>query len=353
MMDPGIFQQKLLDWYRKEARVLPWRTDPAPYKVWISEMMLQQTRVDTVIPYFERFVSEIPSVGDLSETPDDRLLKLWQGLGYYRRAMNLKKAARIMMEQFDGRIPDTVELLKTLPGIGDYSAGAIASIGFGVKTCAVDGNVLRVMARLTADSGNIDDPSVKKRWKAEVQKLLPENGAGDFNQALMDLGATICLPNGAPRCTECPVRPLCEADKAGIASLIPEKIKVRDRRIEQKTVFILVDNGRFALRKREPEGLLANLFEFPHAEGFLSLEECGAMLKEWGISGYDILPAGEARHVFSHLEWHMKGYFVAVRDKKPMAEWIWVSPEEIRLAYSIPTAFKGFMKWLNIPNLKL
>jgi A/G-specific adenine glycosylase len=261
--------------------------------------------------------------------------------------MNLKKAARIMMEQFDGRLPDTVEMLKTLPGIGEYSAGAVASIAFGVKTCAVDGNVLRVMARLTADSGNIDDPSVKRRLTEEVKKLLPESGAGDFNQALMDLGATICLPNGEPRCPECPARLLCEAEKAGIASIIPKKSKARDRRIEKKTVFILAENGRIALRKRGPDGLLANLWEFPHTEGFLSLEECDAMLNSWGIPGYDILPGGEAKHVFSHLEWHMKGFFIAVRDKKFLTDWTWVSPEEIRRTYSIPTAFKGFMKWID------
>ena len=167
----------------------------------------------------------------------------------------------------------------------------------------------------------------------------------------MDLGATICLPNGAPRCPECPVRPLCEADRTGIASRIPEKIKARDRRIEQKTVFILAENGRVALRKRGPDGLLANLFEFPHTEGFLSLEECGAIVKEWGILAYDILPAGEARHIFSHLEWHMQGYFIAVRDKKPLTEWTWVSPEEIRLTYSIPAAFKGFMKWTDLKRI--
>lgn len=336
----------LLDWYRKEARTLPWRDDPSPYHTWISEMMLQQTRVDTVIPYYNRFVTEVPSVEALSEIPEEKLLKLWQGLGYYNRAMNMKKAARMIVENFNGEIPSSVEELQTLPGIGVYSAGAIASIAFGARACAVDGNVLRVIARITANTGDIADRQIKRELQEVVSHLLPAEHTGDFNQALMDLGATVCLPNGEPKCGACPMRTVCKAFKKGLTAQIPQKDKDKKRQVEKRTVFILSHENRFALRKRDNKGLLANLWEFPNTGGQLSEEECIEKIVEWGLSPGSIRPVGSFRHVFSHLEWHMSGYFVSAGGTENLPGWVWVTKEEMADRYSIPTAFRGFIKWI-------
>ncbi len=352
MINPEDFQTELLDWYSKEARTLPWRNDPDPYKTWISEMMLQQTRVDTVIPYYNRFIAEIPTVRALSDVPEEKLLKLWQGLGYYSRAMNLQKAARILIEKFNGEIPSDIKELQSLPGIGAYSSGAIASIAFGARTCAVDGNVLRVMARITANTGDISDRMVKIQLTEVVEGLLPARRTGDFNQALMDLGATTCLPNGEPKCAVCPVQGYCEAYGKGLVSMIPEKAKSKERRTEEMTVFILSRDDAILLKKRAGRGLLANLWEFPHTGGHLAEEECKEKLEEWGIRSRDITPIGPSRHIFSHLEWHMTGYFILADSRRPLPagnpqeEWVWASKKEILQRYSIPTAFKSFMKWI-------
>ncbi len=347
VIDPKKFQDSLLAWYRKESRDLPWRRDPSPYNVWISEMMLQQTRVDTVIPYFTRFLTEIPDVRALAGVPDDKLMKCWQGLGYYRRAQNLKKAAQRILERFDGKIPSSLQDLRTLPGIGAYSAGAIASIAFGVRTCAVDGNVLRVMARLSAYSGSLSDPAAKKRMTEITEALLPENGAGDFNQALMDLGATVCLPNGEPRCPVCPVREMCEVRAKDLVASIPAKEKTKARRIEKRTIFIILCTDRVALRRRGPEGLLADLWEFPNEEGFLSAKKAEKILRQWDVEPLQITPAGEARHIFSHLEWRMKSFLVLARGNGASPApygLVFASLQELRQNYSVPTAFRFFLK---------
>ena len=347
MPDPEEFQRRLLDWYDREARILPWRGELDPYKIWISEMMLQQTRVDTVIPYYFRFIAAIPSVDALSLLPEDQLLKLWQGLGYYRRAMNLQKAARIIMERFHGQLPSAIADLQSLPGIGPYSSGAIASIAFGTKTCAIDGNVLRVMARLTGTRDNIAEPAVKRRLEDTLKELLPEDRIGDFNQAMMELGALVCLPNGTPKCEECPHHAQCEAARQGLCAVIPEKIKDKQRRIETKTVFVISAENYIALRKRKKGGLLANLWEFPQVDGHLSEDECKDMLKKWGILNAEIIQTEFSRHIFSHLEWHMTGYSVfAEKTADYPPEWVWASKNEIVQYYAIPTAFKGFMKWI-------
>jgi len=338
------FHQDLLAWYRSSARDLPWRREPAPYRIWISEMMLQQTRVDTVIPYYNRFIEEIPTIQKLAAIEEDRLLKLWQGLGYYNRALNLKKAARRIVEEFDGIMPSEVKDLMTLPGIGEYSSGAIASIAFGKKVPAIDGNVLRIVARITGSREDIGSIKTKELFRPVVLSLLPEVAVGDFNQALMDLGATICLPNGSPKCAECPVQGYCLAHKDGLVSELPVKTRKKIRVVEEKTVLVISLENRLAIRKRDGGGLLPNLFEFPNLPGHLTEQECKEAVETLGVKALEIKGLNPVRHIFTHLEWKMKGYFVEVELKREQEGLIWATREEIDTFYSIPTAFKGFLK---------
>ena len=309
-VDFDLFRNSLLVWYDKHARVLPWRDNPSPYRVWISEIMLQQTRVDTVKPYFERFLTELPTIKDLAEVSDERLMKLWEGLGYYSRARNLKKAAIQIVEEYDGELPANIEELMKLSGIGPYTSGAIGSIAFGLRGTAVDGNVYRVIARLTANQNDLSERSAKKEIEDLVLALLPEDRVGDFNQGLMELGATVCLPNGQPKCEECPVRELCEAKELGIEMTLPVKVKKKARRVEEKTIFVIEYNDRIAIRQRPMEGLLNGLWEFPNLDGLFDEEECEDIMKNWGIRFSRIIPLGKAKHIFSHIEWQMVGYFV-------------------------------------------
>jgi A/G-specific adenine glycosylase len=341
------FNSKLLEWYDCNARILPWRDNPSPYRVWISEIMLQQTRVDTVKPYFERFMKAVPTIQELVDISEDRLLKLWEGLGYYSRARNLKKAAAAIMQEFEGQIPSDIQSLKSLPGIGPYTSGAIASIAFGVKAPAIDGNVLRVMARITANKGDIASPRIKKEIEDLVNQILPVERTGDFNQALMELGATVCLPNGSPKCAECPVQAICKGHLQDIAVELPVKAKKKDRRIEQKTIFVIAYKGNIAIRQRAKEGLLSSLWEFPNVEGHLTYEESEARLKEWGITSCEIMPMETSKHIFTHLEWHMIGYFILVQSIQEYDNFIWAAGEEIKKQYSIPTAFKAYSRFIN------
>ena len=337
------FKNKLLGWYDNSARVLPWRNNPAPYRVWISEIMLQQTRVDTVKPYFESFMSAIPTIQALADISEERLLKLWEGLGYYSRAKNLKRAAQVIVEQFNGELPSDIVSLMTLPGIGPYSAGAIASIAFGIRTSAIDGNVLRVMSRIFVNKGDITNPKVKKEIEDLVNMLLPFERVGDFNQALMELGATVCLPSGPPKCIECPVHSICEGYRQGIAAELPVKAKKKERKIEQKTIFVIDFNGNIAIRQRPEEGLLSSLWEFPNVEGHLSCEESERQMKEWGITADRIMPMKASKHIFTHLEWHMVGYYISAQSIQAEDLFIWATREKIKEQYSIPTAFKAYM----------
>jgi A/G-specific adenine glycosylase len=343
MMNAAEFQSELIKWYKTEARVLPWRSDPNPYYVWISEIMLQQTRVDTVIPYFLRFIAEIPNVHELAHIEEERLLKLWQGLGYYNRALNLKKAAQMIVQKFGGSIPSDMKELMSLPGIGVYTAGAISSIAFGKAVPAIDGNVLRIIARVTASSKDIGDPKTKKQFEPVLTELLPSGNPGDFNQTLMDLGATICLPNGEPKCGECPVSGFCEAYKKNLTSEIPVMSNKKARRIEKKTVMLISYNDMFAIRKRDKNGLLPNLWEFPNFEGHLTLEKCEQVLNGFGIAAVEITALPPSKHIFTHLEWEMKGYFVCVAELQDSSDFVWVTKDEIKNRYSIPTAFKSFI----------
>lgn len=330
----------LLLWYRENARVLPWRSDPTPYRVWISEIMLQQTRVAAVLDYYRRFLEAVPTVADLAALPEDALMKLWQGLGYYSRARNLQKAARQIVENFDGVFPNTYDEIRSLAGVGDYTAGAVASIAFGLPVPAVDGNVLRVVTRITGDTGDITTPAVKRRITEALRQIIPTEAPGQFNQAMMELGATVCGPNTAPRCDDCPVSGLCLGRQRGTAETLPVKKAKKERRVEEKTVLLLKRDGKIALRKRPKTGLLAGLWEFPNVEGTLDETAAGAAVEAMGLSVIDWQSRLTAKHIFTHVEWRMTGYALTVRGDGP-AELEWVDAAGLA-ARSVPSAFARY-----------
>ena len=370
----------LQSWFTQNARVLPWRENPIAYYVWISEIMLQQTRVEAVKPYFDRFIRELPDVKALAECEEDRLLKLWEGLGYYNRVRNLKTAANQILDNYNGVIPSEYEELLKLKGIGHYTAGAIASIAYGKAVPAVDGNVLRVISRVTADDSDIMKQSVRTHMEERLQDLMIACGNMDetkleenlvlipsiFNQALMELGATVCLPNGAPKCDVCPWHGICEARKQNRIAELPVKKKAKERRIEEKTVFIIKDGEQLALHKRPKKGLLAGLYELPNTEGHLLEDEAIEYIKAQGYTPVRIQPACDAKHIFSHVEWHMKGYVVFLQaadyanEKQDVANektdtgtcknanWIFINVEETKNNYAIPSAFVKYTAYLNM-----
>lgn len=344
----------LLKWYDKNRRVLPWREDPAPYRVWVSEIMLQQTRVEAVKPYFERFMETFPDIAALAGAEEDLLLKMWEGLGYYNRARNLQKAAVRIQEDYGGKMPDTLEGLLTLPGIGSYTAGAVASIAFRRAVPAVDGNVLRVLARLRKDSRAITDAKVRQQVESELKEIMPGDRPGDFNQAMMEIGACVCIPNGAPLCGKCPLNGICMAHMAGEEQEYPCKPPKKPRITEDRTVLVVMDENRAAIRKRHGKGLLAGMYEFPSMEGFRTAEEVVEYLAENGLKALRVQPLEEARHIFTHREWHMKGYMVRVDELEPRSEegvtrdWLYIEPEETKNRYPIPSAFSAYTKYLNI-----
>lgn len=321
----------LLLWYRENARRLPWRQNPAPYHVWVSEIMLQQTRVAAVLDYYTRFLGALPTVADLARCPEDRLMKLWQGLGYYSRARNLQRAAWQILEDFGGEFPSRYEDIRSLTGVGDYTAGAIASIAFGLPVPAVDGNVLRVVSRLTGDDRDVTRPQVKEEIRSALEEVIPRDLPGDFNQAMMDLGATVCLPNGAPLCEKCPLADFCRGHLEGTARDLPVKAPKRGRKVEERTVYIILKNGRVALRRRPERGLLAGLWEYPNG---LSPWPCPVEGKE--------AFAGTGKHIFTHKEWHMTAYTVETTEEKLPPGWVWATGEEWKETYALPSAFAPF-----------
>ncbi len=340
----------LLDWFYKNQRILPFRTDPSPYHVWLSEIMLQQTRVSAALPYYERFLAALPDIPALAACEEEKLHKLWEGLGYYSRVKNLQKAAKIVCEKYGGALPADYDALRALPGIGDYTAGAIASISFGLPVPAVDGNVLRVFARLYNDSRLVTAPAVKREFTARVMEHQPPDKAGDYNQALMELGALVCLPNGAPLCDACPLRTLCRARAAGTALDLPQKAKPKARRVEPVTVVLAESPAGVLLRRRPEKGLLAGLWEPLTREGeALSPEQLGPWLRELGLTGCTglrTLPA--AKHIFSHIEWQMTLYAVSVPAQPAPEGFVWAGREELKNEYTLPGAFKACKKWLGV-----
>lgn len=326
----------LLLWYRENARVLPWRSDPTPYHVWVSEIMLQQTRVAAVLEYYRRFLEAAPTVSHLAALPQEQLMKLWQGLGYYSRARNLQKAAQQIMAQHGGIFPNAYESIRALAGVGDYTAGAISSIAFHLPVPAVDGNVLRVVARITGDTGDISTPAMKKKVAAALAEIIPLDAPGDFNQALMELGATVCLPNGAPLCDRCPAADFCRAFREGCTDQLPVKAPKKARRVEARTVYLLFHDNRVALRRRPAKGLLAGLWEYPNQ---LTGDD---PLPAWGLSPCSLERAGTAKHIFTHIEWHMAAMVGELPDATLPEGWVWANRLDLRDTYAIPNAFQGF-----------
>lgn len=340
----------LLSWYRKDHRILPWRQQKNPYYIWISEIMLQQTRVEAVKPYFERFIQALPTVEEVADCPEEYLLKLWEGLGYYNRVRNIQKAAIVIREKYKGQLPADYGKLKELPGIGSYTAGAIASIAYDIPVPAVDGNVLRVYARLMNDEEDILKQSVKTRVERELGKIMPEESSGDFNQALMELGATVCVPNGQPKCDSCPVKGLCRAYALGRQMELPVKKKASKRRIEKKTVLVIQDGERVAVSQRPPTGLLAGMYELPNLEGHKSEEEVLKYVSDWGMIPMRIQSVGESRHIFSHVEWDMRGFAVKVAalEQSEQKQMFFVEIKEAEKKYAIPAAFRAYTSYMNM-----
>jgi len=338
----------LLSWYRSNKRDLPWRANKDAYRIWISEIMLQQTRVEAVKPYYFRFMEHFPTVQDLAEASDELLMKCWEGLGYYSRARNLKKAAQIVVEEYGGKLPESREDLLKLPGIGSYTAGAIASIAYDIAAPAVDGNVLRVLSRVTGSYDDILKQSTKRRMEELVSQVIKDGEAGDFTQAMIETGAIVCIPNGDPLCDRCPFYTVCAARKNGLTGEIPVKAPKKKRKIEEKTVLLLRCGEKIAIRKRGAEGLLASLYEFPNWEGTLS--ETDVERKFGGVQSVERVP--DAKHIFSHIEWHMSGYYVTLAQmsceeafgESPV---IFVDLEQLKEQYPIPSAFSSFKKYLD------
>lgn len=375
MIDPALFQKALLHWYHRNKRSMPWRDDPTPYHVWISEIMLQQTRVDAVRGHYVRFIERLPDVKSLAEADDDELHKLWEGLGYYSRAKNLKKAAGVLMRDYHGELPADFASLRKLPGIGPYTAGAICSIAFHMEVPAVDGNVMRVLSRLTGDSRDISLSETRRAMEDAVRRLIPPGDAHHFNQALMELGATICIPNGSPRCDECPVGNMCHALETGTQLTLPLRPAKKARRIEARTVLLFVnENKEFYIQKRPETGLLAGLWQFPSIPGELYEPSLRRLLKESGVSVVRMVGIESAKHVFTHLEWHMRGYLIVVDssgarrfvDEKrqtggdplqtdagvyfpslplsPGENSAWCGKDALRKDYGIPSAFRTYIR---------
>ncbi|MBP3617969.1 MAG: A/G-specific adenine glycosylase [Lachnospiraceae bacterium] len=391
----------LLHWYDYNKRILPWREAPTPYHVWVSEIMLQQTRVEAVKGYYDRFLTCLPDIKALAEAEEETLLKLWEGLGYYNRVRNMQKAAKVLVEQYDGKMPADYEKIRALPGIGDYTAGAISSIAFGLPYPAVDGNVLRVMSRITCSEEDIAKESTKKKLKEDLINVLqgqdgrnrggeqaelrtkeitgdgPGNPYGDFNQSLMELGATVCLPNGKPLCEQCPVMHLCKAFHAGREQELPIKSAAKARRIEHRKVYLITRDGKVLLHRREKKGLLAGLWEFPNELVVESEKRYGDNTAD-GIAGFLEPLSGvrlhqtgktkPAKHIFSHVEWHMEGIWLEVQTvpetglatltsttsgteakdnatgQKIPQDWAFATPQELQEKYPIPSAFEAFVR---------
>jgi len=329
----------LLPWYRLNRRELPWRADREPYHIWLSEIMLQQTRVEAVRGYYTRFLAALPTVEALADCDDGELAKLWEGLGYYSRVRNLKKAAQVIQTRWDGRFPRSYEDVLALPGIGEYTAGAICSIAYGLPTPAVDGNVLRVYSRLMNDPAPIDLPATKRKVTAALAAVYPEE-AGEFTQALMELGATVCGPNRKPDCGGCPCRDFCLGRQSGHPEALPVKLPKKQRRQEDRTVFILSCDGRYALGRRPDRGLLAGLWEFPNVTGHLDTAQALAAVEKMGLRPRQLHREVSRKHIFTHIQWDMRGIYLEVAETGGGFQWF--TEEEINTQAALPTAFRLF-----------
>jgi len=336
----SLLARTLPDWFETHRRDLPWRRDREPYHVWLSEVMLQQTRVEAVRDYYLRFLAALPTIPALAAAGPDTLQKLWEGLGYYNRVRNLQRAARIVVEEYGGRFPTDYAAIRALPGIGDYTAGAIASICFEQPTPAVDGNVLRVVSRVESSFEPVTEQRVKKDVAARLAAVYPVGRCGAFTQSLMELGATVCLPNGAPRCGECPCRAFCRGYAGGVAARLPVRAAKKERRVEKKTVFLLRCGARFAVVRRPDQGLLAGLWSFPNVDGFLTPQQALDQAAAWGCEPEAVERSVERGHIFTHVRWELRCYAVSCRAAGPGFRW--VTPETLEREIALPTAFRQF-----------
>ena len=332
--------QPLLVWFQAHARTLPWRADREPYHVWLSEIMLQQTRVEAVRGYYARFLAAAPDVFALAALPEAQLLKLWEGLGYYNRARKAQACAQEVAAR-GGVWPNTVEGLLALPGIGPYTAGALASICFARPAAAVAGNVLRVCARVLDDATPIDSAAHKAALTAALSACYPAGHCGDFTQALMELGATVCGPNRAPQCEVCPIAALCLARAHGTAAALPVKAPKRAKRAEDYTVFCLRCGDRLAVERRPEHGLLAGLWELPNTPGLLDERQAGEYASGQGLGDVRLRSARDGRHIFTHIVWTMRCYTLECSAMPP--RYHWATPDELREEISLPTAFRQFV----------
>ena len=337
----------LLSWYDQNKRQLPWRDQNNAYYTWVSEIMLQQTRVEAVKPYFLRFINELPDIDALACYPEDKLLKLWEGLGYYTRVRNMQKAAMEVQKTYGGVLPKDYQALCGLKGIGSYTAGAIASIAYGIPVPAVDGNVLRVLSRLLENEEDILKQSVKKRVEKQLKEVIPSNRPGDFNQALMELGAVVCIPNGRAECENCPLAFLCRAYVHNRVAELPKRAEKRPRSVQKRTILIIRDGENFAICRRPMRGLLAGLYEPMNLSGHLSKQEALEQVKKIGLVPIRIRQLEDAKHIFSHVEWRMIGYQVQVEaiDEKIKDRYIFINQTESKWLYPIPSAYDAYSKY--------
>lgn len=340
--DPLLYllPERLLPWFRENARDLPWRRDREPYHVWLSEIMLQQTRVEAVRSYYARFLAEIPDIPALAAADPDRLRKLWEGLGYYSRVRNLQQAAKVIVERYGGAFPMTLPEIRALPGIGDYTAGAIASICFGLPEPAVDGNVLRVVLRMTGDPSDASLQKTKDAVRAALRSVYPPDCPGNFTQSLMELGATVCVPNGAPSCGTCPLGDVCRS-RGGLWRELPVKTPKKARRGETYTVFLLRCGDHTALRRRDAEGLLASLWELPNLPGLLSPEAALSAASAFGVRPFELTEERERMHIFTHVEWKMRCFTILCREMPDC--FFWADRKMLEGEMALPTAFRLFL----------
>ncbi len=342
----GALVEPLCSWYEKNKRSMPWRDDPSPYHVWLSEIMLQQTRIEAARAYYERFTKRLPDVNALAEVSEEELLKLWEGLGYYNRARNLQKAAKLVMERYEGQLPADYDLLLELPGIGNYTAGAIASIAYGVPAPAVDGNVLRVTMRYLNCEDDIMKISVRRNMEQAVMEVIPASCPGEFNQALMELGEVVCIPNGRPMCEQCPLAGQCQGHMAGREMELPKKPDKKARRIEKKTILVFRQGEQVGICRRPDRGLLAGMWEFPSLEGHYTISRMKEWLEKQGILFSSLKEMKEGRHIFSHVEWHMQGYEIVLPEGQPqdvVFGLLWCDLEQLQKQYPIPVAYHIFL----------
>ena len=338
-------------WYEENRRPLPWRDTGNPYDVWLSEIMLQQTRIEAVKERFVLFREKLADIPSVAACPDDRLMKLWEGMGYYSRARNLKKCAQVLCEKYDGRFPEDEKLLRSLPGIGPYTAGAIASICFEKPVAAVDGNVMRVIARLFEIRDDIRLDETKKTVGSILKPALEDADVRPslLNQGLMETGEVICVPNGMPRCEICPLRDTCLAHLHGTADQIPYRSPLKRRRTEERTILVIRDGSRFLMNRRPDTGLLASLYEFIGTEGFLDEKEAKEYVTRLRLSPLRIRPLPDSKHIFTHLEWHMKAYEILVEDASDFSdESMFLVTEKELSSLAVPSAFRTYTDWYSL-----